>query len=464
MLVVAFAWGIYHLFYLLFVVGYLLAATQLENLAGRFEFTRRILEWPGWQRFALVVLVAIVLRWLMLLQDQVITYDLDTYVGRAERMLGGELPYLDFSGGTKPPAYQYMLYLMGWSVGPDPDRFRALFSVADALVAGLVYAVCRTRYGPGHSMAMGMVYAMCPVGIVTIGLSGHFEGVVNLFMVAALWAFWKQRLDVSALMLGVAFSLKIYPAAVLPFLAIAASKASGRWELGGLKRWTPTVRYGCLFALPAIASLVPLAIADTEAVDAYLGERGVFKGWGSFTTFVRYTFDVEELAGIRVGYIPIAIIGVLLIWLFVDWLRNERVALRRWIRLTVATMAVHYGFFFALTFPYYRPENWEVYTAVFLLAWFPAVALLLRRFLPTMELGSDRELSLGRSGLVVVCAISLMLFVLAMPTLGTWYFLWPLPFVLVIGQPDVRDTFLWLLFWHGVGTGVALLPGLGAIN
>ncbi len=457
--------GFYHIFYVLFIFGYLLAVIQLRELAARFRPAHRVLGWVNWQRFALVVVIAVAFRWLMLLQDQVICTDLSVYVTRSTAMLDGQLPYRDFSGGTKPPAYQYMLYVMGATIGDDALRFRALFSVADAIVAGLVYSLCRTRYNVGYSLAMGLAYAMCPVAIVAIGLSGHYEGVTGLFAAASLLALWKGRRDSSALTLGISFSLKIYAAAILPFMAVASARMARKGNRpGNHSGWVPSLRYGLLFSLAAILSLVPLAIISRDAVSAYFAERGVFQGWGCFATFIRYTFDVEEIGGIRVGWIPIVIIGLLLLLFFLHWLRDSVSALRRWTKVTIVVLIVHYGFHFALVFPYYEPAHYEVMMAIFLIAWFTVTGYLLYRILPRIELGTERELSLERSGLAVAASIALILFVLAMPTLGPWYFLWPLPFVLAIEPRDVRETFLMLMFWHALGIGVALLPGLSAVN
>ena len=465
MLVATVVLGVYHVFYFLFILGYLLAAGQLKLLAGRFPCLARITKWPGWARFGLVFVVALALRWLMLLQDQVITLDLNTYVGRAEAMMDGRLPYLDFSGGTKPPAYQYMLYLMGASVGPDALSFRALFSVADALTAAGVYALSRARHGVGHSLAMGMVYALCPVALITIGLSGHYEGVVAIFAVGALLALWKGHRDWSAILLGVSFALKIYPAAMMPFLAIGAMRmAQGNGDRQDLARGLPAGRYGCLFASPGLLSLVPLAVLDRGAVAAYFAERGVFLGWGSFTTFAREAAGVTEVAGVDFAWIPIAVMGALLLFFFYDWLRQGPRALQRWTRITIAVLVVHHGFTIALYFPYYRPAHWEWMTVGFLVAWLSVAALVLPRALRSLDQGDETELSTSGTGLAVASVLAIPLFMMALPTLATWYFLWPLPFVLVIGARDTRLTLLWLLFWHAVGKGVSLLPWLPPVN
>ena len=464
MLVATVVTGVYEVFYILFILGYLLVTTQMEELASRFAPLRRVVSRPVWQHFAIVTLAALAFRWVILLQDQAITGDLETTVQRSVHMMDGLLPYLDFSGGTKPPSYQYMLYLMGVTVGPDALRFRALFSLADAVVAGIVYLACRTRYGPGHSLAMAMVYAMCPVAIVTIGLSGRYDGVVNIFLIAALWTLLGKRYDSSAILLGMGCCLKIYPAAVLPFMAVAATKLAGHWDRGLTMRLLGMVRYAAFFALPVLGSLVPLAMVSPEALTAYFAERGVFTGWGSYTTWVRNVLDVDQVAGVHVAYVFIALFGALLLWMYIDWLRNGPVAIRRWTRFTFVAIAVHYGFYFSLGFEYYDVPGWEVYTFLFLTAWMVLIAFLYKRYIHHIELGTDDELSMARSSLPLVGALALILFVYAMPTIGTWYYLWPLTFVLLIGPRDVRETMLWALFWHTVGQGISLLPGMPPLN
>jgi hypothetical protein len=376
----------------------------------------------------------------------------------------GLMPYLDFSGGTKPPVYQYMLYIMGNMVEPSHLAFRTLFSVGDAIVAGLVYLACRTREGTGHSLAMAMVYAICPVAIVAVGLSGRYDGVVNIFLLASLWALLSKRYDVSAILLGVGCSLKIYPAAVLPFMAVAATRLAGHWERGAVMRVLGMVRYGALSALVFVGSFLPLAMTSPAALEAYFDERGVFRGWGSYTTWVRNVLGFDHIGDVHVAYVFIALFGFLLLLLFLDWVWHGPVALRRWTRIVLVAIGVHYGFYFSLGFEFYGVPHWEVLTAVFLVGWMVLLVILLRTFLHTIDLGTDEELSLARTGLPLVGALALILFVYAMPTIGTWYYLWPLPFVLLIGTRDVRETLLWALFWHVIGAGVSLLPGMPSVN
>jgi hypothetical protein len=463
-LVVTVAYGHYAVFYILFVIGYLLIVNQMEELAARFEPLRRFVERPAWQHFLVVIGVALALRWVILLQDQVITGDLDTTVRRAEKMTDGLMPYIDFSGGTKPPAYQYMVYVVGVLAEPSHLAFRAVFSVGDAVVAGLVYMTCRTRSGTGHSLAMAMVYATCPVAIVGIGLSGRYDGVVNIFLIAALWALMTKRYDVSAVLLGVGCSLKVYPAAVLPFMAVAATRLTGHWDRGIVTRLAGLTRYGGLFALPVLGSLVPLAIISPEALDGYFGERGVFRGWGSYTTWVRRVLGFDHVGDVHVAYVFIGLFGFILLLLFLDWVRNGPVALRRWTRFVFIAMAVHYGFYLSLGFEYYDVPHWQVLTFAFVGGWMVLVAFSYLRFRTGLDLGTDEELSVERSGLPLVGAMALVLFLFAMPTIGTWYYLWPLPFVLMIRVRDARETFIFLLFWHAIGAGISLLPGMPPIN
>ncbi len=458
--------GVYHVLWFLFILGYLLAANDLRAIAAGSGALRRVLAWPGWARLAAVVLAALALRWLMLLQQGIVTADIETYVMRAQHMLDGELPYRDFTGGSKPPSYQYLVWLMGTMVGPDVWRFRLLFSAADALVAGSVYLLCRHRSDPAHALHMAALYAMCPVSLVTIGLDGHCEGVVGLFAAGAFVAFQRRRLDVSALLLGVACSLKVYPVVMLPFLAVSASRArtSSPREVAGPVRWLPTVRYGTLFALPTLASMVPLAMLDPLALRAYFREGAAFKGWGSFTAFAREAAGVTDVAGVPLAWVVMAVFGGLLVLLFVDWYRRGPAGLRRWTRLLIVVLAVHYGFYIALAFPYYEPPHWQVLTAVFLASWGLAMAVALPRLLPRLSLGGDEELSDDRSGLALAMTVALLLFILGLPTLTTWYFLWPLPFLLAVGPGEVRTALLWITLWHTIGMGMALLPGLAPVN
>lgn len=224
------------------------------------------------------------------------------------------------------------------------------------------------------------------------------------------------------------------------------------------------VRYGALFALPFLGSFLPLALVSPGALDAYFDERGVFKGWGSYTTFCRNVLGFDHVGDLHVAYVFIGIFGFLLLLMFLDWVRRGPVALRRWTRVVLVAIGIHYGFFFALGFEFYGVARWELLTLAFLVGWMVMLVFVFRSVLPALDLGSDEELSLERSGLPLVGALALILFVYSMPTIGTWYYLWPLTFVLLVGVRDVRDALLRAIFWHAIGAGVSLLPGMPPVN
>jgi alpha-1,6-mannosyltransferase len=101
-------------------------------------------------------------------------------------------------------------------------------AIALAELAGLavVWGLLRAEGRPPWQAA---IYAWNPLVLVEVWASGHLDGVLVPLVAGALWAALTRRHAVAGALLGLAASLKLYPATLLVLLPISAWPAA----LGG---------------------------------------------------------------------------------------------------------------------------------------------------------------------------------------------------------------------------------------
>ena len=115
--------GFYILFFVLFTISFIFLVLNFSH----FEFFKTAANSSKLQQLYYIFVIALILRMLMLFQDDNITVDLTKYVIRSKLFLAGYTPYADFAV-NKPPLYIYMLYLMGKAFGAGELQFRAFFA------------------------------------------------------------------------------------------------------------------------------------------------------------------------------------------------------------------------------------------------------------------------------------------------------------------------------------------------
>jgi hypothetical protein len=98
-------------------------------------------------------------------------------------------------------------------------------AIALAELAGLavVWGLLRAAGRPPWQAA---IYAWNPLVLVEVWGSGHLDGILVPLVAGALWAAHARRPAVAGALLGLAASLKLYPAALLALLPVAAWPAA----------------------------------------------------------------------------------------------------------------------------------------------------------------------------------------------------------------------------------------------
>jgi hypothetical protein len=369
-------------------------------------------------------------------------------------MQQGKIPYIDFKGGSKPPLYEYMLYLIGVFFGTGVKQFRTFFSFFDAVVTVCIFLVGKKYYNEGIGLKAALVYAICPLNIITIGLSGHYEPVIIFFILGAFLFLHKEQFQFSALFLGTAFALKIFPIVLLPFF------------LSTIKTWKLKIVYVILFIIPMAVSFIPLLIISPEAIMYYLREEGNWGGWLGFSSMFSSFTNVTRFNGIRVTWIFMGIFLFLVFILFLSWIRTKEKQIHtiRWFKIIIYIHIIYYSLFIPMWFIYYKTQIDSAYfvamviliEVVILSIAFFLVNKYLPRILPKKIHESDN--------LILTGAFAIMFFIFGLPNFAPWYLLWFLPLVFIIKTNRLKLTILWLVFWHSIGVAVSLLPGLPPIN
>jgi len=445
--------------YLALLAAFLLAARGLWILRQTFVTDLRT-------ALVVVLLLAVVTRGAMLLHDQDITRDMEKYVERSDHALSGRTPYEDFEV-RKPPMYLYLGMGIASAFGPDIHAFRAFFVGADALVAIAVLLLGWRHRSPAVGAWAGVLYALCPLNIVAIGLSGHYDPIVVLLVTAGLMVHLSGGRYRALLLLGIAFSLKYYSAVLLPFLLL---DRSWRERTAGL----------ALFLAPFALSWLPLTLIDPGIPLRHtLGYQG---GQWASEAKKSFAYTVVEVSGtggsaIVVSYIVTLVMLLVLLTFILTAIvdrshhrdpltrfvvslgRRLRRALRMhddgfhssWLGAIIFLLLLYYGVVAVGALHQYRdliPFAWPWLALVLTVTYFPAMLAAYRRLRSRIDVPTPD----GGARLLLDVTFALVLFLLALPNLTPWYLLWALPTVLVVSDLN-HHALLVLLPWNVPGRG-----------
>ena len=198
---------------------------------------RRILGWPHPRQVAVSALIALLLTlygWLYLLPvlgpHAPRADDFQDYLFAAHQLANGGDPYANFirnhvpwdwslsSGYLYPPAFAVFLIPLTWVSNDLAVRiWLVLIQAAIAASLLIVYAVIgRPRRGELLCLA-AMLTTFFPLANTV--LTGSMNSLLLLLLTGA-WAYWQRRQDVrSGVLVGVAAVFKLFPLALLPYLA-----------------------------------------------------------------------------------------------------------------------------------------------------------------------------------------------------------------------------------------------------
>ena len=461
-------------------------------------------------KLVVLFILALLLRGVLLLNDEVITNDIQLYVERSDEMVNnGSIPYVD-KEMHKPPMYAYMLYLLGAGLGPGKIQFRAFFSVLDSVMAVAVFSLLRKKFDEAYSLYGGLVYAICPINVISTGLEGHYDPLVSFFVVLALYLHFEGRNHLSSVSLGLGFAFKLYPFIFAPFLV---------WKL---KRWKDRIVYSLLFFIPMVASWIPLYLIDPRTLTIYREYQGgqwlseamksfakayelvaLDRGWYE-TVNTPQGWDMRILGLTHTDFFLYLFLGITGV-MFLQWAwsrlekdevekdlgrwerwsrhipertrgwflgtlnsptkeRKERIFLL-WYKIILITFVVYYGTQIITGFLLYQKDfedslgvsdPWMA-MGITALVYYGLAAFVLYRFRhiffpKRMEVPEKEEL-------FVLGAFSMMLLLFGSPDYPTWYIMWFIPLLLGVRTDRIRHLLFAVALWNIPGEGIRLWPG-----
>lgn len=126
-----------------------------------------------------------------------------------------------------PPGAQ-LAFALSHQIAPfSLDAWRGVVLVAEVLTLGLLIRMIGLARGqPG----LVLVYWWNPLVIVQFASAAHVDAVLLPPLLAALWASWRRRPLLGALLLAVAASIKLWPMMLMP---LVARRAKSFWSAVG---------------------------------------------------------------------------------------------------------------------------------------------------------------------------------------------------------------------------------------
>jgi hypothetical protein len=205
--------------------------------------------------------------------------------------------------------------------------------------------------------------------------------------------------------------------------------------------------------------LIPILFMSPNAFGSYMFEQSY--SWPAKKSFA-YIFEIflgsQHFLGLRINLITTILFLSLIFFMFVSWIRN-RFDCTFWFKIVVVIFTVYYGLFVPASVAYYSSDlglaNPVPIMIIFILIYFTILFFIFDKYLSPLKLNIRPN-----EEIYILSAFALFFLLFSSSQFNPWYFLWPLPFVLLINNKYIRILLLWLMFWNLEGIGIQLLPGL----
>lgn len=145
-----------------------------------------------------------------------------------------------------PPGAQAFFQAV-YRVRPDSvAAMKVALGLAELIGLAAVFGLLKSA---GQPLSQAVIYAWNPLVLVEVWGSAHLDALVIPAVTAAAWAAARSRYALAGGLLGVAALVKLYPAALLPLLPVAA------WPVAA-----------GAFAVTVLAGYLPALLAGTAAL------------------------------------------------------------------------------------------------------------------------------------------------------------------------------------------------------
>jgi hypothetical protein len=227
-----------------------------------------------WERYSVVLVVA---AWIVVRALQVrflgwgTGYDVSLYAQYGRQFGSGAAPYTEFNPEYPPGALPIFLLPLLWGGAADYTRAFAIeMACFDLASAVLVLRVAELRDGlrSFRPILLSLLYILMTAALFPV-LYTRFDLVPGALVLAAVYVLHRRRLGGSALLLGMAGAVKLWPFALVPiWLGVGARRY--KWKGAVLAAF-------CIAAGAVLAALPALPRAGWETLSflKYHAARGI---------------------------------------------------------------------------------------------------------------------------------------------------------------------------------------------
>lgn len=391
--------------------------------------------------FLFLIVLSIVLRFVFLPQKPVLSTDLEqAYIVRSKYMLNGLVPYRDFAV-NKPPLFAYMLHFMGLFFGAGQIQFRIFFVIIDALVAVVIYRIGLNIWDKKAGLVASLAYVFCPIALVEIGFSGHYDSIPTLFVLLSILFLLNKKPLRSSLCLGIATALKIYSIILVPFYII--------W----LVNWKDRRNYLIVYLIPLILSIIPILILYPPGLLEYFTYQTLeWKPWGIISGPLVKIFG-DSIFGLQVSMIVLGVfLAVILAMLYLSWIKKKQ-PLETW--FTIIILSLIFTLFILVLYGFSSYIN-IVKLILYIMVIF-CIILVSLLYLPIKQflMKNIHKIQNKNEDLLILSLFATMFVIIGSPQFHPWYLIWMLPYLLLIKTKEIKWFFLILFLYIAMGEYLA---------
>ena len=162
--------------------------------------------------YLLAIIFGIAARVLFITKTPILSFDVHVYAQFATRMTNGEIPYQDFY--FPYPLLVAFIFAAIYFIYSSPLMFKIAFSAIDIVNALVIPYVISELPEKKYGYVASAAYLLVPITILEAAWSGHFEAVMVLFMLLALYYFMRGKNWKALIFAGVGSLVKYVPIAV----------------------------------------------------------------------------------------------------------------------------------------------------------------------------------------------------------------------------------------------------------
>jgi len=380
-----------------------------------------------------VVALAVLIRLIFIGMTQHISLDALWYVDFGKFMHMGVVPYTGFYF-PYPPVFAYFIYVIT-SIFQGVEGFRLFAIVMDVLVIVVIWKIVHLKVGPKWASTAVLAYAFLPISVIESGWNGHFEPLVNLLLLLAVWFLVGQKYSISGAFLGLAVAAKIYPIVVFPIL------------FAYIKGWKNRLWFTLSAGLSGALTFVPILMLSWTTNSGEIGSVSQSSPTlGLFDSLFGFLFTLPFPSNIiTVGIAAAIFFGVIHLMRLIS--RNDpKINAKLYHSVTVAlgliliTMGIIAGVYPLL--PVSREVYWRFPIDVALVRGIVTICIGLLIILNARkDLLSGLKKHISQDALLVlVGATALLLIAMARQFFYGWYLLWCIPFFFLLRDKRLSYT------------------------